>query len=228
MWGADYNGNKPEEAHDLRFVEDVTATCRYIVLDDTHSMYEQKVGWDETDHSADKKASTWGPIFYKETCFSKWDYDPEQPSVKDGFFVYDYRNKYAARSAEAWLLLAEARLRGGNAAGALEALNTVRARAEAKPFTSIDMDVVLDERARELLFEDFRWATFLRMKPEEWKHRIYDHGTYSARGDAKVFPEIKRWAVFKGEIEWNLWPIPQKYIDINNQSDGMPQNEGFR
>ena len=91
-----------------------------------------------------------------------------------------YRSRYAARSAEAYFLLAEALLRSGDTAGATAALNEVRARAHANPFDTVTIDTILDERGRELLYEEFRWATFLRMKPEEWKKRIYDHGMYSA------------------------------------------------
>ena len=78
------------------------------------------------------------------------------------------------------------------------------------------------------LYEEFRWATFLRMKPAEWKHRIYDHGMYSARSDAESGWQVRRWADFTGEIEWDLWPIPQTYIDLNTESDGLTQNPGWK
>ena len=104
----------------------------------------------------------------------------------------------------------------------------VRERAKAKPFGSITIETILDERARELLYEEFRWATFLRMKPSEWKHRIYDYGMYSARSDAESGWQVRRWADFTGEIEWDLWPIPQTYIDLNTESDGLTQNPGWK
>ena len=90
------------------------------------------------------------------------------------------------------------------------------------------MQVILDERARELMLEEDRWGTFLRMKPEEWRQRIYDYGMYTARGGAAVYPELRRWSEYTDEIEFTNWPIPQTYIDLNTgvkmeQNDGWPK-----
>lgn len=224
MWEGAENNNT---TYDMRYVEDVTVRTRYICTDPNHPLYEQKVGWEETNNTDPNKATTYFPIFYKETPFDSWDYDEGQ-DTKAGVAVFFYRHQYAARSAEAALILAEAKLRGGDAAGATAALNMVRERAKATPFSSVTIETILDERARELLYEEFRWATFLRMKPEEWKHRIYDHGMYSARTGAPVGWEVRRWGDFTGTIDWNLWPIPQTYIDLNNESEGMPQNSGWK
>ncbi|MBR6211555.1 MAG: RagB/SusD family nutrient uptake outer membrane protein [Bacteroidales bacterium] len=223
-WEGDGNNNTD---YDMRYDEDVTVRTKFICTDPNHSLYEQKCGWEETDSTDPNRATTIFPIFYKETPLDAWDYDMQQPT-QQGPFVFFYRHQYAARSAEAALLLAEAKYRGGDTAGAIQALNIVRNRAKATPFTTISIDIILDERARELLYEEFRWATFLRMKPSEWKHRIYDYGMYSARADAPSGWEYRRWPDFTGEIEWNLWPIPQTYIDLNSESDGMPQNPGWK
>jgi hypothetical protein len=130
------------------------------------------------------------------------------------------------RSAETYLILAEAQLRGGNAGAALETLNTVRARANANPASKIDVQVILDERGRELLLEEDRWGTLLRCKPEEWQSRIENYGTYTARGGAEQFPEIRRWSEYTKEIEFENWPIPQTYIDLNTGAE-MAQNKGW-
>ena len=119
-------------------------------------------------------------------------------------------------------------MRGGDAGSALITLNTLRARSNAAPATNIDMQVILDERARELMLEEDRWGTFLRMKPEEWRQRIYDYGMYTARGGAAVYPELRRWSEYTDEIEFTNWPIPQTYIDLNTgvkmeQNDGWPK-----
>lgn len=223
-WEGDANNNTP---YDMRYEEDITVRTRYICTDPTHSLYEQKCGWEETDNTDPNKATTYFPIFYKETPLDAWDYDMQQPTSA-GPYVYFYRHQYGARSAEAALLLAEAKLRGGDAAGATQALNIVRDRAGAKPFATITIETILDERARELLYEEFRWATFLRMKPSEWKHRIYDYGMYSVRNGDEAGWQVRRWAEFTGEIEWDLWPIPQTYIDLNKESEGLTQNPGWK
>ena len=66
------------------------------------------------------------------------------------------------------------------------------------------------------------------MKPTEWKPRIYNYGMYSARPGATVYPEIRRWAEDSGDIKFDLFPIPQTYIDLNTGSDGLYQNEGWK
>ena len=222
-WEGANNNNTP---YDMRYEEDITVRTKFICTDPNHSLYEQKCGWEETDSTDPNRATTIFPIFYKETPLDAWDYDMQQPTSA-GPYVTFYRHQYAARSAEAALLLAEAKLRGGDTAGAIQALNIVRNRAKATPFTTISIDIILDERARELLYEEFRWATFLRMKPSEWKHRIYDYGMYSARADAPSGWEYRRWPDFTGEIEWNLWPIPQTYIDLNVDAE-LAQNPGWK
>ena len=224
MWDAEHNNNTKE---DLRYVEDVTVKTEYMCCDENHPLYEQKVGWNHIDHSTPELAGIYFPIWYKETPFDAWDYDASEPASWFGQYVYFYRSRYAARSAEVYFLLAEALLRSGDTAGATEAVNTVRARSNANPFSTVTIDTILDERGRELLYEEFRWATFLRMKPDEWKHRIYDYGMYSARSGAEVYPNIRRWSEETGEIKFNLFPIPQTYIDLNTGSDGLYQNDGW-
>ncbi len=224
MWDPEHNNNTKE---DLRYVEDVTVKTEYMCCDENHPLYEQKVGWNHIDHSTPELAGIYFPIWYKETPFDAWDYDTSQPASWFGKYVYFYRSRYAARSAEVYFLLAEALLRSGDTAGATEAVNTVRARSHANPFSTVTIDTILDERGRELLYEEFRWATFLRMKPDEWKHRIYDYGMYSARSGAEIYPDIRRWSEETGEIKFNLFPIPQTYIDLNTGSDGLYQNDGW-
>ncbi|MCR5351320.1 MAG: RagB/SusD family nutrient uptake outer membrane protein [Bacteroidales bacterium] len=227
MWDDEHNNGSAGK--DLRYIEDVTVKTTFLCCDENHSLYEQKVGWDHIDHSTPELSGIFFPIWYKETPFDLWDYDPADPGFSwFGKYINFYRSKYAARTAEVYFLLAEAKLRTGDTAAATDALNTVRERANAKPFDTITLDTILDERGRELLYEEFRWATFLRMKPSEWKPRIYNYGMYAARGGATVYPEIRRWAEDSGDIKFDLFPIPQTYIDLNTGSDGLYQNEGWK
>ncbi len=224
MWDAEHNNGS---SADLRYIEDVTVKTEYMCCDENHPLYEQKVGWNHIDHSTPELSGVFFPIWYKETPFDAWDYDASEPASWFGQYVYFYRSRYAIRTAEVYFILAEALLRSGDAAGAAEAVNAVRSRANAVPFGTVTLDTILDERGRELLYEEFRWATFLRMKPDEWKPRIYNYGMYSARAGAEIYPNIRRWAEETGEIKFNLFPIPQTYIDLNTGSDGLYQNEGW-
>ncbi|MEG1187709.1 MAG: RagB/SusD family nutrient uptake outer membrane protein [Bacteroidales bacterium] len=67
------------------------------------------------------------------------------------------------RAAEAYLTFAEATLRAsGNAQEALEAVNKLRVRANAEPMSSVDLDKILDEKAREFFFEGQRRTDLIR------------------------------------------------------------------
>lgn len=221
-WNAENNFSTEQ---DYRYVEGVTVRTKYLCCDENHSLYEHLIGWDEISKTAEDPASKFGPIFYKMTPMDDWDYDVNDPGTF-GMKSNTYRNRYCMRSAEAYLLLAEAQLRNGKSGDALNTINTLRRRANAEPMPSIDLQKILDERARELIFEEDRWATFLRMEPEEWKPRILKYATYAANPGDPVFPEVRRWREFSGEIAFDLWPIPQAYIDLNTGAP-MEQNEGW-
>lgn len=78
------------------------------------------------------------------------------------------RDLFVFRLAETHLIAAEAYLKAGNADEALKHVNAVRKRAAtsgnevAMELTSVDIDDILDERARELAGEDQRWNDLKR------------------------------------------------------------------
>ena len=225
MWNAENNFGGTDD----RYEEDVTVRTKYMVTNQKHPLYGQEVGWEYIPRGMVNEASMFGALFYKETPLDRWDWD-EVNDTYSWFFPIArgtyYRSKYMLRSAETYLILAEAQLRGGNSSSALETLNTLRARANANPASNIDVQVVLDERGRELLLEEDRWGTLLRCKPEEWQSRIENYGTYTARGTAAKFPDIRRWSEYTKEIQFENWPIPQTYIDLNTGAE-MAQNVGW-
>src|SRR5678816_4062466 len=75
-----------------------------------------------------------------------------------------YKDWYIMRLAETYLLKAEANMLKGDLAAAAADINVVRARAQATPVTAgdVNMDLILDERARELYGEEFRLNTLMR------------------------------------------------------------------
>lgn len=72
---------------------------------------------------------------------------------------------YIYRSAEAWLLLAEAYYWKGDLASAATSINPVRVRAGAVPLTLSDINIgeILNERARELYYEENRHVELVRI-----------------------------------------------------------------
>ena len=116
------------------------------------------------------------------------------------------------RAAEAYLTFAEATLRaGGSTNEALTAVNALRARANAPAFTAIDLDRVLDEKAREFYFEGQRRTDLIR-------YGYYGGGDYNWdwKGGSPTgtkFSEI-----------YNLFPIPS--TDMNSNPN-LTQNPGY-
>jgi hypothetical protein len=76
----------------------------------------------------------------------------------------NWKDWYMMRLAETYLLRAEANMLKGDKTAAAADINAVRNRAQATPVVAsdVDMDVILDERARELYGEEFRLSTLMR------------------------------------------------------------------
>lgn len=122
-----------------------------------------------------------------------------------------YSDMYAMRLSETYLLRAEAYLGKGDLENAAADINTVRARSNANPISAseVDIDYILDERARELMVEEPRRLTLARLGLLD--DRIKKYNPVSA-------PTIQEFH--------NLWPIPQSEIDANQEAD-LPQNPGY-
>lgn len=73
-----------------------------------------------------------------------------------------YKNIMVYRLAETYLIGAEAHLEEGNTAKALEYLNKIRERAGIDLATTVTIETIFEERARELAFEGQRWYSLKR------------------------------------------------------------------
>jgi hypothetical protein len=129
-----------------------------------------------------------------------------------------FRDDYFIRLSETILLRAEAKQRSGDKAGAATDINLLRDRANCTyKVTAADMDdafnTILDERARELVYEECRWNTLLRMGGTIATERIKKYA---------YWPE----AVATLTFNYNLWPIPQTVIDTN-KDEKLEQNPGW-
>ncbi len=178
---------------------------------------------------------------YGEICKKEWLMEPSRLmrmsckiTMQDGWgwdahhdfygqtFAYQYgRQLYVARSAETYLLLAEAYLRNGQNSEATAALNVVRQRAQASyMYNSITMRDILDERARELVWEEHRWPTLLRLDSstgtnEVMKHQLANYTMYvNDCGLDGITPA------------WTLFPIPLTVRNLNSEAN-LEQNPGW-
>src|SRR5665648_78888 len=128
------------------------------------------------------------------------------------------RDDYFIRLPETILLRAEAKQRSGDKAGAAADVNKLRSRANCSYLvTAADMDdsfnTIMDERSRELIYEECRWNTLLRMGGTIATDRIKEYA---------YWPETKATLTFN----YNLWPIPQNVIDSNTDVI-LEQNPGW-
>jgi len=122
-----------------------------------------------------------------------------------------FRDVYAIRLAETYLLRAEAYLGMNETQLAANDINIVRGRAQAPPINVPDVDIeyILDERARELYVEEFRVLTLARLGKLVERTQKYN----PVNG-----PSYKDYN--------NLWPIPYSEIEKNLEGD-LKQNPGY-
>ncbi|ARK13710.1 RagB/SusD family nutrient uptake outer membrane protein [Fibrella sp. ES10-3-2-2] len=170
---------------------------------------------------AKKKYQVLVPSRYDEALFPTLQkfFDPLRP---DRTYEPGSRDFLVFRLAETYLILAEAQLLQGKTTEAAAAINMVRRRAAwpgkeaAMTITpaQMNMDMVYEERGRELMGEQIRWLDLKR-----WGKLVERVQKYNPQAAANV-----------KEIH-NLRPIPQTQIDRTEKAaDGTPgfkQNPGY-
>lgn len=145
--------------------------------------------------------------------------DPLRP---DKTYTNGSRDYLAFRLAETYLILAEAQFKAGKTTEAVAAVNMVRRRAanpgkatamEITP-DAMNMELIYQERARELAGEQTRWMDLKR-----WGNLVERVKLYNPDGA----PNVKETS--------NLRPIPQTQIDRTAKaadgSVGFAQNPGY-
>lgn len=165
----------------------------------------------------DRYSTEWYPTLIKYL-------DANLPTLSENRGTRDF---LAFRLAEAYLIAAEALYYTGDAAGAVNYLNTLRARAarvgatdaETKAYkeamhiteAELNIDFILDERGRELLGEQFRWFDLVRTG--KLLERVKAHNPDAA-------PNIEDFHILR--------PIPLEQIDrTEDGADTFPQNTGY-
>lgn len=182
----------------------------------TSEYYGKKIPWDvlyRMDGSG-KPADAAYTMLYPLSCKIGPDF---YTLAADGRTLRSiFRDDYLIRLPETILLRAEAKMRVGNNAGAASDINMLRSRAKCSYLVTasdVSIDLILDERARELIYEESRWNTLLRMGGTVAIDRIkkYSYWDYPRTTLNKAF---------------SVWPIPQSVIDTNKDVD-LEQNQGW-
>jgi hypothetical protein len=205
-WGDDIRNS--EVVHRRRFKGNVSTSPYYL----------QDVPWDEMYYGASDDITNTSnqSCLYPISCKISTD---KFTGLEDGENRSNlFRDFYIIRLAETILLRAEAKQRSGDKAGAAADINLLRDRSNCEyKVSAADMDdnfdLILDERARELVYEECRWNTLLRMGGTIAVDRIRKYA---------FWPEADATLTFN----YNLWPIPQTVIDTNKDVK-LEQNPGW-
>ena len=144
--------------------------------------------------------------------FRKFD-DPGVPYTNPGIRPDGERDAVIMRSGETRLLAAEAYFRLNNAAKAAEHINAIRSRAGlSQPITpaQVNIDLILNESARELAGEVSRWMDLKRTG--KLIERVLLHNPHAALNNAvRPFHLVR--------------PIPQSEIDVTGGT--LTQNPSY-
>ncbi|MEH6304014.1 RagB/SusD family nutrient uptake outer membrane protein [Olivibacter sp. CPCC 100613] len=168
--------------------------------DPTSALYGQKVTITQQMINSGNLFPTTTKFFYGKTA--------DNPA-----FEGNMKDRVKIRLAETYLLLAEAYLQQNNLPAAAQAVNEVRSRANASIVSpsAMNVDYLLDERARELIGEEMRRITLSRFGQQVFLDRV------------RTLNEQSRSLIQDYHV---LWPIPQEVIDANSGAE-FPQNPGY-
>lgn len=165
---------------------------------------------------------------YRWPSTRKWDY--VQTVAANGDADPAYNDVPYVRLAETYLLYAEA-LYKLNDARAIDWINKIRTRSHAVGLTKSDLDrlgldLILDERSRELISEEQRRYTLVRLSQENggderdvnnyFKRRIRELNEICGR-------PVRGMADYDTPV---LFPIPKAFIDANTDKV-VAQNPGY-
>jgi hypothetical protein len=145
---------------------------------------------------------------------NKFD-DPTRPAVAE---QQSARDAFVFRLAEMYLIVAEAEYQLGNNAVAAQYINFIRTRAALPGKTAdmqitdadVNLDFILDERARELAGEQIRWFDLKRTGKLIDRVKAYN---------PEAAPNIKDFHVLR--------PIPQTQLDAITNKSEFTQNPGY-
>jgi len=203
-------------------------TAVYLPGTDTVAL-EYRFYTDASGEEQPKRYRTLGESQYNELYFptlNKWQ-DQTKANVSAG---PSQRDRHLWRLGDVYLLRAEANIRAGRGAEAVEDLNELRRRAawpgmeEANeltpaqedsvmgPIATHGLEILLNERARELTGEEQRWYVLVRTG--KLIERVRRYNTTAA-------PNII-------DPKHLLRPIPQQQIDATEgNAAAFPQNPGY-
>ena len=155
----------------------------------------------------------------------KWSYVP--PNFEQSDIDMQYNDMVYLRLSETYLLYAEALFKLGDAS-CVDWINKIRTRAGVSLISMADMsiDFLLDERSRELITEEQRRHTLVRLSQENGGNERLANNVFKTR--VRTHNEVSGRPV-RGMHDDDtpvLYPIPKTFID-SNSGRPMQQNPGY-
>lgn len=207
IWESDWNNDIRNSKYNI---------IRDMVADNPNSLYYgQKVIENNLIDPIYFAMEYWSSTYVKNTAINE---QPDESFINKSTGLlsragsgFTFTDNYIFRLAETYLLRAEAYLAKGDKASAANDINVVRNRANAQPVqpNEVDIDYILDERARELIWEELRRLTLQRTGKLVERVRKYNRLSRSSIQDYN-----------------NLWPIPFSEIE-KNVGAPLIQNPGY-
>lgn len=175
----------------------------------------------------------WCPMQHYKT-FVPEDLKPDTP--QGGFTDW-----YVYRLAETYLLRAEAYFWKGSLDLARQDINKIRNRANATPLTDnskVSIDYILDERARELFFEEPRKTELTRVafimaetgyngySLSNMHEKNYYYDRMMSKNNFfkdRIFHAVNEYRILPYHY---LWPVPENAISSNSKGR-INQNKGY-
>jgi hypothetical protein len=157
-------------------------------------------------------------------------FDDPETIQEDGNSANDYRDIVLLHASDLYLVAAEAYLLNGHESEALAKVNAVRSRAKAGTLSSFaayeplystnrdirPLDVVLDERARELYAENQRWMDLRRTRQLVRYNIDFNY----------IIDNASAMSSATGDVKWYR-PIPADEISSNTAITTANQNPGY-
>lgn len=156
----------------------------------------------------------------------KWEY--VNPVFSKSSDDNQFNDMVYMRLAETYLLYAEALMKVNRTADAAEWINKIRRRAHVSDIAAgqVSIDFILDERSRELITEEHRRETLIRLSQENggderlasniFKTRVRTHNEVTGRESRGMADDVTP----------VLFPLPQEFID-SNSGRTIAQNPGY-
>ena len=206
LWESDWDNDIRNSKYNI---------VRDVLYDLPSSPYYGKSAIAEDSYSKKLKTDPWRWYPWPSKITTPGDHPDALFSDKEKLYLKSvagatYLDQYMLRLPEVYLLRAEAYLKTDKAKAAAD-VNEVRRRAGAHEITAaeVSIDAILDERAREMVYEEMRRITLGRL------------GMYVER-------VRKCNSLNKDQVKdyMNLWPIPYSVIEANKDAE-ITQNPGY-